>query len=91
MIKLDGMMSCERRGAPSSASQRRPMHMVYLEKPVPDTLLSGVSGAVLTVQNITDIPFILDYCYFSLLRSLVTSKNPPQSFTIDFLKVQDVL
>jgi hypothetical protein len=36
------------------------MHMVYLEKPVPDTLLSGVSGAVITVQNITNISFILE-------------------------------
>jgi hypothetical protein len=46
------------------------MHMVYLEKPVPDTLLSGVSGAVITVQNITNILF-----YIRLL-SLLAPQEP---------------
>jgi hypothetical protein len=68
------------------------MHMVYLEKPVPDTLLSGVSGAVLIVQNITNIRF-----YIRLLSLLLAPQEPrhlkKSSLLVlnRFLKVQDVL
>jgi hypothetical protein len=47
------------------------MHMVYLEKPVPDTLLSGVSGAVITVQNITDKIIVTPRRMLTVIRSIL--------------------